>query len=360
MALDVIVHRKRPAPSRAKKAGKKQRRRRRYYKMPSEEYYYEFRFDDDIGDDMVEVSYEFDFDSIDRYEMLEEFGPSDTDPAVAEARDRSTGETVAVKRVRPSQGDGGAERLCAVVREARCLDACLGHSSTLQLRGMAADDKTGDLFIVTEQLLGSGCGGASTLRSRLTRPFSEAETRALMRQLLGAVEKMHGAGVTHRDINPDNIVVGASGVFKVSGFRCAITPAERFLGEPHPPMGALRYCSPHQLNGLRCYCPAEDVWALGCVMAELLAVAPLFTADAQEDLLGETIDLRDEIVNFGADAFDGVLEEVSLAGRELLAGLLAFDASERPTAADALKHRWFAENDVAKAKSRVVRAYKQR
>jgi cell division cycle 2-like protein len=95
-------------------------------------------------------------------------------------------------------------------------------------------------------------------------------------------------------------------------------------------------------------------------MAELLAGASLFTADAQEDLLDEAVDLRDEVVNFGADAFDGVLEEVSLAGRELLAGLLAFDASERLTAADALKHRWFAENDVVKAKSRVVRGYKQR
>ncbi|XP_066392102.1 putative cyclin-dependent kinase F-2 [Miscanthus floridulus] len=118
----------------------------------------------------------------------------------------------------------------------------------------------------------------------------------------------------------------------------------------------MRYCSPHQLNGLRCYCPAEDIWALGCVMAELLAGEPLFTADTQEDLLDETVDLTDDLVEFGAEAeaFDGVLEEVSLAGRELLAGLLAFDSSERPTAADALKHRWFAENDAVKAKSRVV------
>jgi len=289
--------------------------------------------------------------------MLEEFGPSD--PVVAEARDRHTGETVAVKRVRPSEGDDGAASLCAAVREASCLDACLGHPSILQLKGMASDDKTGDLFIVTEQLLG---GGAGTLRSLLTRPFSEHETRALMRQLLGAAEAMHGAGVTHRDINPDNILVGAGGALKICGFRCAIMPTERFLGEPHPPMGTMRYCSPHQLNGLRCYCPAEDVWALGCVMAELLAGAPLFTADAQEDLLDETVKLTDDLVEFGAEAeaFDGVLEEVLLAGRELLAGLLAFDSSERPTAADALKHRWFAENDVVKAKSRVVHGYKQR
>jgi cell division cycle 2-like protein len=130
--------------------------------------------------------------------------------------------------------------------------------------------------------IGDSGGGASTLRSRLTRPFSEDETRALMRQLLGASEVMHGAGVTHRDINPDNIVVGAGGALKICGFRCAIMPTERFLGEPHPPMGTLQYCSPHQLNGLRCYCPAEDIWALGCVMAELLGGAPLFTEDTQE------------------------------------------------------------------------------
>jgi hypothetical protein len=39
---------------------------------------------------------------------------------------------------------------------------------------MATDDKTDDLFIVIEQLQGSSGGGASTLRSRLTWPFSEA------------------------------------------------------------------------------------------------------------------------------------------------------------------------------------------
>ena len=51
----------------------------------------------------------------------------------------------------------------------------------------------------------------------------------------------------------------------------------------------------------------------------------------------------------GVEAFDGMVE-LSVAGRELLAGLLDFDSWERPAAADALKHRWFTDEDV-KAKS---------
>lgn len=63
-------------------------------------------------------------------------------------------------------------------------------------------------------------------------------------------------------------------------------------------MGTMRYRSPEQLyGGIARYGPEEDMWALGCVMAELLTRgAPLFSADTEEGLLEQTIDLRDDIV----------------------------------------------------------------
>jgi serine/threonine protein kinase len=108
-----------------------------------------------------------------------------------------------------------------VVREAGCLIACRGHPSVLKLKSVAVDENTGDMFIITEPPL----VGASTLRSQLTRPFSEAKTQVVMRQLLGAAEKMHGSRViTARDINPDNILVGQDdGTLKICGFGCATT-----------------------------------------------------------------------------------------------------------------------------------------
>lgn len=57
------------------------------------------------------------------------------------------------------------------------------------------------------------------------------------------------------------------------------------------------------------------------------------------------MDLRDDVVTMGVEAFDGMVELLA-AGREILAGLLAFHSEERLAAADALKHRWFAEEDV--------------
>jgi cell division cycle 2-like len=139
----------------------------------------------------------FQFGSIDDYEMVEEIGEG-TFGVVAKARDRRTGETVAVKWIQGGEGDGedGAAHLrAAVLREAGCLEACRGHPSIVELRGVAADEATGDLFLVMEF-------DGPSLQPRLTRPFSEAEARACVRQLLGAVERMHGAGPSTGTTSP--------------------------------------------------------------------------------------------------------------------------------------------------------------
>ena len=118
----------------------------------------------------------FEFGSIYNYEKLEVLGEG-TYGVVVKARDQRTGETVAVKWIHGGEGDGedGAARLrAAVLREAGCLDACRGHPSIVELRGVAADEATGDLFLVMEFV-------GPSLQRRLTGPFSEAEARACIR-----------------------------------------------------------------------------------------------------------------------------------------------------------------------------------
>jgi cell division cycle 2-like protein len=170
-----------------------------------------------------------------------------------------------------------------------------------------------------------------------------------MRQLLGAAAKLHAAGLIHRNMTPDNILVGPDGALKVCGFGCAI-PARcvRKLC-PEKPAWTLQYCAVEQLMGWWPYGPKVDVWALGCVMAELLTGEPLFTATTEEEMIEQAEEVHDEF-NMGVEcAFEDTMD-LSLAGREVLAGLLAFDSNDRLTAADALKHRWFTEVDVVQVK----------
>jgi serine/threonine protein kinase len=112
-------------------------------------------------------------------------------------------------------------------------------------------------------------------------------------------------------------------------------------------VGSLWYRSPEQLMGSRCYGTTVDVWALGCVMAELLTGEPLFVhVDTEDDMLMEVLHLRHEIESEGLQAIRG-LPELSQDAGEVLLGLLCFDEDQRLTAAEALRHRWFCPDEEA-------------
>ncbi|CAN6244078.1 unnamed protein product [Urochloa humidicola] len=245
------TRRKRPAPDEACRSGAGKKKKRTWYE----------------------------FDDINNYEFLEEIGEG-AFGVVFKARDRHTSEIVAIKWIRRGlEGDNGL--LCAALREARCLAACRGHPGIVQIKTVAAEENTGNLYIVMEHV-----ADAVSLRSHLAArgSFSEDETRDAMRQLLGAVEKLHNTGTIHRDINPDNILVTADGELKLCGFGCA-TPASR-VRCPDKPVGSVQYRAPEQMLGDRHYGTLADVWSLGCVMFELLAGLPLFAVETEHIVRG--------------------------------------------------------------------------
>ncbi|XP_052134035.1 putative cyclin-dependent kinase F-2 [Oryza glaberrima] len=202
------------------------------------------------------------FTSIFNYEYLHKLGAGSYG-VVYKARDRRTGETVAVKWVRPRRGldHGQPANLAAFASERDCLAACRGYP----LRDFIA-----------------GC------------PFSEGETRALMRRLLAGVRAMHRAGMAHRDIKPGNILVGPGFALKICDFGMATTAPPPY--EPYM-VGTLHYNSPEQLteSGLNGKYDAKvvDMWAAGCVMAELLTGGRAFTSETAKEHLLELVELRD-------------------------------------------------------------------
>ncbi|KAF0930943.1 hypothetical protein E2562_038127 [Oryza meyeriana var. granulata] len=264
--------------------------------------------------------------SVDDYEQLDVVGEGSFG-VVIKARDRRAGKKVALKRLH------GAPDFDAVKVEAACQHACRGHPSIVEIKDVVADAKTGEIFLVMEFV-------GSSLRDEIPRARPEDLVRVMMRQLIDAAKKMHSSRVIHRDIKPENILVGALGELKICDFGSAMFM--RPAGKPYDAcrVGTLPYTSPEQLAGNRCYGPAVDMWALGCIMGELLTGAPLFGGMTEKELLA---DLSDNLGALLKELYFDVLPELSPSAREVLSGLLAFDPEKRMTAAEALEHRWFAE-----------------
>ncbi|XP_021309153.1 cyclin-dependent kinase F-1, partial [Sorghum bicolor] len=158
----------------------------------------------------------------------------------------------------------------------------------------------------------------------------------------------HRAGALHRDVKPENVLVGPGGALKICDFGSA-TPV-RPPYDPEDRVGTLWYLAPEMLKGSRCYGPPVDMWALGCVMLELLTGEPMFLGvETKDDLLVEVSQLRHKMDSDGMAAFKGLPPDLSKAAGELLCGLLCFDEGKRLTAAQALNHRWFSESEEAES-----------
>lgn len=197
---------------------------------------------------------------------------------VVKARHRTTGEDVALKFLVRSTDDGGGKRRRHrahalhrdLLREACYLAACRGHPSVVALHGIARDPRTGQCSLVLEHV---GPSLGHVLRAR-RRPFTEDETRGVMRQLLSGAGRMHERGIVHRDIKPGNVLVDDEGVVKICDLGLAVS-----MASATPPLGkagTLWYMAPEMLLGKPDYDELVDAWSLGCVIAELLTGEPLF------------------------------------------------------------------------------------
>ena len=126
-------------------------------------------------------------------------------------------------------------------------------------------------------------------RDIMPRPFSQAQVKCLMRQLLSAVAFMHEHWILHRDLKTSNILYEA-GVLKVCDFGLA-----RQYGSPlrpyTQPVVTQWYRCPELLLGAKTYSTAVDVWSVGCIMGELLQGEPLLMGKSEMDQLDKMFQL---------------------------------------------------------------------
>ncbi|MFP5351776.1 MAG: Stk1 family PASTA domain-containing Ser/Thr kinase [Actinomycetota bacterium] len=206
-----------------------------------------------------------------RYEVIEKVGQGGM-AEVYRARDDLLGREVAVKVLaeRLSNDRSFVERFR---REAQAA-ANLSHPNIVSLYDFGNDDAA--YFIVMEMIDGRGLEAVISEDGPLL-PERAAEIAA---DVARALERAHTAGLVHRDIKPSNIMITSYGQTKVTDFGIAraLGDGEQTMTQTGMVIGTASYLSPEQAQGN----PVDarsDVYALGCVLYEMLTGRAPFQGD---------------------------------------------------------------------------------
>ena len=155
------------------------------------------------------------------------------------------------------------------IREARALALC-SHPNVLPVYYCANPDAE-LLYLVTE--LVDGASLAAWLAHRGPLPWEVA--LALVERCLSGLAAAHAQGVLHRDIKPANILLSVAGAPKLADFGVARVLGSATLTTGEAVVGTLRYLAPEALDDPPSS-PAQDVYAMGCVLFECLSGVAAF------------------------------------------------------------------------------------
>uniref|UniRef100_A0A061QXI5 Calcium-dependent protein kinase n=1 Tax=Tetraselmis sp. GSL018 TaxID=582737 RepID=A0A061QXI5_9CHLO len=231
----------------------------------------------------------------------------------------------------------GMERVLR--KEITTMGCMRGSRSAVQLHDVLEDET--NVYVVMD--LCEGGDSRRGIAQRLTKDgcFTEADAAAMMRRMLAAVGSCHERGVIHRDLKFDNFLwtqKGARGELKLSDFGLAAfwAPGDAPIRER---CGTAPFMAPEVWSGWG-YTAAADVWALGIMLAILLAGdSPFEFQDKKqcaEAACTQQIDW--EISPWSL---------LSLSGRDLLSRMLNKNPLERITVAEVQQHPWLIEGGAA-------------
>jgi serine/threonine-protein kinase len=191
--------------------------------------------------------------------------------SVYEALDTRLDRTVAVKIMHPGLGDATSHDddsfARRFVREARAA-ARLSHPNVVAVHDQGRDD-TGDgtIYLVMELIDGH------TLRDTITKeaPMSPERALAILDPVLSALAAAHRAGLIHRDVKPENVLIADDGRIKVADFGLAraVSAETQHTATNGVLIGTVSYLAPELVVEQRADARA-DVYAAGVILFELL------------------------------------------------------------------------------------------
>jgi tetratricopeptide (TPR) repeat protein len=124
---------------------------------------------------------------------------------------------------------------------------------------------------------------ADLIRRKGRLPWEEVIDYGI--QICSALDCAHSHGIIHRDLKPSNLLLTETGVLKLSDFGLARGQDTTALTAPGKTVGTYCYMAPEQISGKPGLSTKTDLYALGCVLFEMLTGRPPFLAESAAEIL---------------------------------------------------------------------------
>ncbi|GIL72881.1 hypothetical protein Vretifemale_3169 [Volvox reticuliferus] len=213
---------------------------------------------------------------MEKYEFMNRTGEG-AYGSVWRARDKITGALVAVKKMKdvPATDEEGE----IAMREVRVLQLAK-HVNIVNLLE-AYKSQSGRLYLVFEYVERTLLQELKANRSGMP----PGTVKSITWQLLQALGYLHRKQIIHRDVKPSNILLTERGVVKICDFGFARACTNEAADPAYTTYVVTRWYRPPEVLVGDTYGPPVDIWALGCIFAEMLVGRPLFPGKNHHDQL---------------------------------------------------------------------------
>uniref|UniRef100_A0A3Q0KVA8 non-specific serine/threonine protein kinase n=1 Tax=Schistosoma mansoni TaxID=6183 RepID=A0A3Q0KVA8_SCHMA len=282
-----------------------------------------------------------------RYTLIKQLGDG-TYGSVLLATVQETKEKVAIKKMKRKFYSWNE---CLNLREVKSLSK-LSHPNIVKLREIVRENNY--LYLIFDALENN----LYELIKTRTRLFQEETIRNIIWQVLDGLNFMHKQGFFHRDMKPENLLCNGPETVKLADFGLA---REIRSQPPYTDYVSTRwYRAPEVLLRSTSYNSPVDLFAVGCIMAELYTFRPLFPGSSEIDMVFKICSV------LGTPSKSGWPEGYQLAaamnfkfpqcspvplhtlipnanheGIQLILDLISWNPKHRPTAREALKRPYF-------------------
>ena len=297
------------------------------------------------------------------YEILERIGGG-TFADVYKAKEKLTGEIVAIKTLKRKY-----KKLedCLELGECKSLQKLLdesisdqkGFNNIIKLKHIIFVKKTGLLNLVFEYMKQDLL---ELMKSREPGHLDESEIKDIIYQTLLGLAHMHKYGYFHRDMKPENLLINDK-IVKIADF--GLVREIRSLPPYTEYVSTRYYRAPECILKSSNYNSPVDIWAVGCIMAEMyLHPRPLFYGQNEKEVLNKICSILGtpnhdiwakgiqqanligiKLPNNSGTDLANIIPNASPKAIEIMKQMLQWDPNKRPTAVSLLNNPFFSNEE---------------